>query len=146
MQIFGSEGHFSFNSIGEKTGQSYMGDFKVKCIISPMDFIEIDKMYRGLLGNNMQFAEQHARQIAFTFSQLHFRVIEAPEWYIEGQIKGKTIKDDNVLFELLNTCLDCEEKYVTQKKKEQEELQKKLTQSIKKNKIKKEEEEIEVNE
>lgn len=143
MKIFGYEAAFEFSSMGEITKQSYMGTFKVKCILSPMDLIRVDKMYRELLGDHLHFADKSARYSAFAFSQLHFRVLEAPEWFNEGVIKGEKIKDSNTIVELLNKCLEVEEKYIEEKKKQQEEMENKLKKSLQDRTIKKEEEKIE---
>lgn len=137
MQLSGSEAIFSINVIGDKTKETFMGEFTVKCIMSPMDLIKSDKLYRNLIGDNPHFANQDVREYAFVFSQLQFRIVKSPSWWELGEINGQNVQDRNVLITIMNNALEAEELYIKEKTKQQEEMQNRLTESIKSNKIKK---------
>ena len=131
---------FHINTVGEKTGQSYIGTFKVQCIMSPMDIIEADKLYRYLLGENIAWASQQAQNFALALSQLKYRVIEAPPfWENDTNIAGSHVKDYNVIIEIFDKALLAEETFVKESVKRMEDQKKKLVDAIKSKKIKKKE-------
>jgi hypothetical protein len=131
---------FSINSVGEKTGQSYIGSFKVQCIMSPMDIIEADRLYRQLLGENIAWASQQAQNFALALTQLKYRIVQAPAfWENDTTIGGSHIKDYNVIIEIFDQALLAEENYVKENVKKMEIQKKKLVDAIKSKKIKKKE-------
>ena len=131
---------FHINTVGEKTGQSYIGTFKVQCVMSPMDIIEADKLYRYMLGENMAWASQQAQNFALAFSQLKYRIVEAPPfWENDTNIAGSHIRDYNVIVEIFDQALFAEENYVKDSIKKMESQKKKLVDAIKSKKIKKKE-------
>lgn len=137
---------FSINLIGNINRQTYMGNFKVKCILSPLEFIKSDKLYRELLGNDSANAHSKARANAFALAQLQYRVIESPPFWENREIGGGHVEDDNVLSEVIELAIQAEEKYRNSKIEESKRLQEILSNKIKKKEIEKEPEIESVNE
>ena len=137
MEIKDSEAVFDINVLGDRTNQSYMGTFRVKCLLSPLEEIEADKIYRELLGPNSHLAQEHVRQQAFALAQLDQRLIEFPAFWENAVLGGGHIKDRNVVMEVLDKAIQAQEQYVKGKEKELEQKQKRLAQMIKSKKIKK---------
>lgn len=135
MEIRDSEAVFDLNILGDRTNQTYMGTFKVKCLLSPLEEIEADKVYRELLGPNSHLAQEHVRQQAFALAQLDQRIIEAPPFWDNQILGGGHIKDRNMVLEVLEKAIEAQEKYVEQKEKELEKKQKKMAQMIRSKKI-----------
>jgi hypothetical protein len=122
---------FHINETGNVTRQTYMGTFKVHCILSPLDFVEADKMYREMLGaTNPADAHEHARSIAFALSQLKYRIIEEAPFWENRRLGGSHIKDDNIIITILNNAIEAEEKFREAKVKEAEEIQQRLQKAI----------------
>ena len=93
---------FSINIVGNVERQTYLGTFKVKCVLSPYDFIKADRLYRELLGGTTpEVVHAHARSCAFAFSQLKFRIIECPPFWENPELGGSHLKDDNVIIILI---------------------------------------------
>lgn len=113
---------FDISLLGSKTKQSYIGTFKVHCLMSPMAYIKADKLYRQLLGENSLFASEKARNLAFAYSQLQQRIVEAPPFWVNRELGGSHIMDDNIILEVLNQAILAEEKFLEQKNEEIEPL------------------------
>ena len=131
MQTIEQNSSFIINMIGSHTNNSYMGTFKVKCLLSPLEEIQADKTYRSLLGDNSHLALAHVRQYAFALSQLQQRIIEAPPFWQNEYIGGGHILDQNIISEVLNKAIEAQEKYIEKKQKELATRQETLTQLIK---------------
>lgn len=129
---------FSINVVGKLSKDTYMGTFKVKCLLSPLEDIAADKRYRDLLGDNSHLAQEHIRQQAFALSQLEQRIIDMPPFWENNTLGGGHIKDVNVVLFVLDQAIEAQEKYVNGKEKELIERQKRLTKAIKTKKIEKE--------
>lgn len=93
---------------------TYKGQFKVKCVLSPFEYIKSDAMYRELLGKvNPQYANEYVNQLSYALAQLKYRVMEAPSWFEEHNgIKGSNV-DDKVLLYVFDQAVSCEEEYRT---------------------------------
>lgn len=138
MFIEGSEAKFDVNILGEFTNQSYIGTFRVRCILSPLEDIAADRKYRELLGDNYHLSRQDVRDKAFALSQLEARVISHPPFWENHRIGGGHIPDSNVLLEVLDKAIEAQEKYLAERKKEMEEKQEILTKAVENKKIEKE--------
>ena len=129
---------FSINLTGKHSKDTYMGTFKVKCLLSPLEEIAADKRYRDLLGDNSHLAQEHIRQQAFALAQLEQRIIEMPPFWENDTLPGGHIKDTNIVLAILDHAVEAQEKYIQAKESELKERQKRLTKAIKKKKIEKE--------
>lgn len=138
MQIDGSEGKFEINIVGNITKQTYIGKFRVKCVLSPLEEIEADKTYRELLGNNYHLADEGIKQKAFALAQCKLRIIEEPPFWINDYIGGGHILDSNVLIEVLEQAIMCQQEFIDQKVEEEKALQDLMTKGIKNGDIERE--------
>lgn len=137
MEIKESEATFDINSVGENTKQTYLGKFKVKCMLSPLEEIAADKRYRDLLGTNSHLAAERVRSFAFALSQLEQRVLEYPPFWENNTIHGGHV-EDNIVLEVLDKAVEAQEKYLEQKKQELEHQQKRIADMMKNKDIEKE--------
>jgi len=131
---------FNLNTIGTSTKNTYIGQFKVKTILSPMEFIKADRLYRELLGPNLHYASSRVQNYAFALSQLKFRIVEFPPFWEDRELNGSHIKDDNIALEIMELAAESEELYRKERDEQAEEIQKILTDKIRKGSIKKTEE------
>jgi hypothetical protein len=138
MEFLEQTAKFTVNITGRHSKNSYMGTFRVKCLLSPLEEIAADKRYRDLLGANSHLAQERIRQQAYALSQLEQRVIEMPPFWENDVIPGGHVQDDNVILDILDLAIEAQEKYIKDKEKELEERRKRLTKNIKKKKIEKE--------
>jgi hypothetical protein len=136
----GSIAEFDFQGIGEKSNTSFMGTFKVKCVISPIDYLKADRLYRELIGPvNPHLASKDAQNYAFALSQLKFRMIESPDFFKNKEIDGGHL-DQNILIDLINLAVDAEHEFKKIQNENVKKLQDMLANRIKNKEIVKEEE------
>lgn len=143
MEITDTHAIFDVHINGEPSKMTYMGSFKVKTIMSPMDEINADKLYRQLLGENMLMASDNVKNNAFVLSQLKYRILsyeKAPFWANpeNPDVPGAHITDGNVIFEVFNKAVEAQELYIKQKQEEAQALEDALKAAIKSKKIEKE--------
>ena len=138
MEFVEQTATFTINVIGRHSKASYMGTFKVKCLLSPLEEIAADKRYRDLLGSNSHLAQERVRQQAFALAQLEQRVIDMPPFWENDTLPGGHIQDDNVLLHVLDQAVECQNSYIQGKEDELKQRQDRLTKAIKKKKIEKE--------
>lgn len=131
------------NIVGASTKQTYLGRFKFKCILNPIEIMDSDRIYREWLGNNSVMASESAINQAFALSQLKFRVIDCPPYWYNSYVGGGHIVDKNVIVDVLNKAIEAQNDYTDKKDKDYKELQKKLSKKIKSGIIKKQDEEME---
>lgn len=134
----GSHASFDVNEIGSRSKNTYMGTFKVKCILSPLDLVKIDRTYREMIGDiNPHLASQNVENVVFALSQLKYRVVEFPDFWKNVEINGGHV-DENVLIEIINLAIGAEDEYIKKEDQRIKELQERLTRSIKNKEIQKE--------
>jgi len=112
-------------------GGTYLGSFKFRCFLNPLQQLQAGREYRELLGSNPAFASDTELQLAFAISQLKQRVIKAPPfWTSSAQEAGVVgnIGDLNIIGAVLDAAMLAEEMY---KKKIKEERDKILDKAIK---------------
>lgn len=92
---------------------SYMGTFKFRCFMTPMQLLEADRDYRELLGTNASFAATEADNVAYCLAQLKQRIIESPPFWKEGggRFPGGALKDLEILNLVLEAAVQAEVKY-----------------------------------
>ena len=104
---------FFVDIIAAADKSTYKGTFKVKCVLSPLEYIQSDAKYRELLGKtNPQFASEYVSQLAYALAQLRYRIIESPAWYkneING-LDGSNV-DDKILLHIFDRAVQSEEEY-----------------------------------
>lgn len=142
FRLEGSKAFFDYHGVGKKTGETYMGEFCVKTILSPLDHIKADRLYRELLGSvNPHLASQEAQNYAFALSQLKYRITgKLPEFFKNKELDGGHL-DSHVLIEILNMAIDAESFYQEEQERKVKEMQEMLASRIKNKQIAPEKEE-----
>ena len=136
----GSKAFFDYSGVGERTNDTLMGSFCVKCILTPVDHLKADRLYRELIGSvNPHLASQEAKNYAFALSQLKYRVLEMPDFFKNKELDGGHL-DSNVLIDLINLAIESEEEYKKHQDEKVEKMQEMLANRIKKKVIVQEEE------
>lgn len=97
----------------------YTGSFKFKCYLMPSDRLAAGRLYRDLLGANPTLALKHEEDLAFTLSQLRFRVISGPPFW-QTSNDGGELPDENVLDNILEAAVASELKYFAQLQEKKE--------------------------
>jgi len=127
----GSKAYFDFSSVGDRTNTTYMGEFCVKCVMSPMDHLKADRLYRELIGSiNPHLASQDAKNYAFALSQLKQRVLESADFFKNRELDGSHL-DSNVLIGIINKAIEAEEEYKEQQDEKTKKIQEMLAKRIK---------------
>jgi hypothetical protein len=103
---------FAIDKEASTTKESFKGIFKVKCILSPLEYIQSDAMYRELLGKtNPQYASNYVSELCYAYSQLKYRVIDAPSWFKDGGAIPGSTTPDNVLIDILDKAVAAEKEF-----------------------------------
>lgn len=103
---------------------TYVGVFKFRCYLTPLQNIAAGKEQRELLGSNMALATDHESFLAYALTQLKQRIISAPPFWssttpnkaLEGDLP-----DENVIEAVLDAAIRSEIKYKEDKKRKKEE-------------------------
>lgn len=131
----GSKAFFDYQNIGDRTNTTFLGEFCVKCIMSPLDHLKADRLYRELIGPvNPHLASKEAKNYAFALSQLKQRVLEAPDFFKNSEMDGGHL-DSNVLIDIINEAIEAEEAYQDQQDEKTKKIQELLAKRIKNNEI-----------
>ena len=123
---------FALREEGDSTGQTYAGVFVFKCFLNPLDQLAAGKLYRELLGTDIQNASELERFVAFSLSQLKYRIVKAPSFWktTESMIEGN-LPDTNILTLVLDKAISSESLYKEQLKKRKETAILKAAEAIK---------------
>lgn len=140
VKLDGSIGEFNVTEIGKNSGESFSGDFTVKCFLNPLEVLKADRLYRELMGAiNPHLASSEAQNFSFALSQLKFRIIKSPSGWKNTEIDGGHL-DDNIVITVLNKAIEAQIQYKKRSIDRMKGLQDKLTEQIKDETIKPEEE------
>lgn len=135
FKFSGSEAEWDLNHVSA-IGQSYMGTFKFRCALTPLQVIEAGRDYRELLGPNSSQATTEEESFAFALSQLRQRVIEAPPfWFQQGsRFGGGHILDVEVINLVLQASMEAELAYRERLTKKHEEAVNRIKAVVEKRK------------
>jgi hypothetical protein len=84
---------------GEVTGSRFLGDFKVKVVLSNSERLAEARLYKNFLPND-QSVSPRDRADAIVLSELAVKVIDGPDWWKESD-SGKNMVDMEPLYALL---------------------------------------------
>lgn len=140
MIIDGTLATFDIAVQDDLTMETYMGSFKVKCFLTPLEIIRADRIYRELIGAvNSAMAGDSAQNFAFAISQLSVRIVNCPDFF-----KNPNAPDlfgshmpEKVLIAVLNHSIDSETAYRAQQAKTFKSTQKRLLNKYKQKTIRK---------
>jgi len=125
-------GTFHVDMEASSTKTTYKGIFKVKCIMSPIEYIRADANYRDLLGKaNPQYASEYVSQLCYALSQLRYRIIEAPSWFrTEGEYGMGGNVDDKILLYTLDQAVEVEKLYREEMDKRYKEAREEVRKAV----------------
>lgn len=117
---------YAMREEGDSTGNTYAGVFVFKCFLNPLDQLAAGKLYRELLGSDIQNATEMERFIAFGLSQLKYRIVKAPAfWKADESMVNGNLPDMNILTLTLDRAINSESLYKEQLAKRKAEALKK---------------------
>jgi hypothetical protein len=122
LQIEGNICTYHLAAEGTVSG-TFRGIFKFKCFLSPSEKLACGRLYRKLLGPNAALAFKNEDDLAYTLSQLTYRIVSAPPFWsssigVDGQVGDI---DENVLNIISEAASAAELKYwaLLQEKRDQ---------------------------
>lgn len=118
IQILDNVATYSLSFNGAIQGL-YMGQFKFRCYLSPMQNLSASREYRDLLGANTELATENDRFLAFALAQLKYRILEAPPFWNTVDGAGE-IPDYDVITMVMEAAMDSEVMFRDKKKEEKE--------------------------
>jgi|GEM_PF-2993310 len=121
MFLSNNEHKFYFKDKGERTGQSFEGDFVAKCILNQIEQIEVALRVDRYNGGSKTISPGHAlmnRAIA----ELEIRLVKAPTWWTDSD-GGRTLYDSNILYSVFEEAFKGEKAWAERLKKEAEEAE-----------------------
>ncbi len=99
---------FSIHVVGDKTNETFTGEFTCKLILSHRDELIRDSRKRELLGSiNPQFADSRSVNQADIFGEVFVRITNAPQFWAESG-NGLDLLDDNVVAAVYRECMRLE--------------------------------------
>lgn len=122
IMIEGNTATWSFRLDGDIHG-TYSGTFRFRCYLSPLQKIAADRERRELLGNHPEYASEHESFLAYSLTQLKYRILTAPPfWNSQNPSSmGGDIADENIINAVIDAAVGAEIKYremLRQKKEE----------------------------
>lgn len=116
--------------VGEISGETFDGSFRVKVSLSHGDQLEQDRVRRELLGEAGGAVGIRASRTAEYLSQCFVRVIDAPSWWKGSAdatgIPGRNLEDDDVLAEVYAAIMGADVRVKRALEREAEEARKAL--------------------
>lgn len=114
------EKSFDLDYKGLITGLEYKGTFTVRCIlnIGQKHAVELEK---SRLMADQRNPTNGLVSIAVTLAEIRGRIIEAPAWWKDSKAATDFL-DEDVIYEVFNRCLEIEDQWKAELKKNSEEL------------------------
>lgn len=120
---------FKFSVVGDRTGDTFGGDFVQKLFLTDADEFARDARYRELLGTaNPAHATQEVVTRAWILADLFVRLTKAPPFWTEAA--GLNLLDRNVAKALYDECKKAEDAAVAKLVKKGEEAEKELRTNL----------------
>jgi len=120
ISINGSVATYTFSYQSETRG-TLLGQFTFKCILLPMDKLAVGRERRQLLGEFEALASELERYIAYSLSELKYRIITAPVFWNDDKMNGN-IPEEQLLFNVLDAALYAQGMYSQTKNEEKDAL------------------------
>lgn len=122
IQINGYQATWTMKLEGDVQG-TYSGNFTFRCFLNPLQTIAANREYRELLGPNPTSAPEHESFLAYSLTQLKYRIISAPPFWnstIQDSAMAGNIPDENIISAVLSAAIDSEILYKSQLKSRKE--------------------------
>lgn len=125
---------FMLSSKGESTEQKYEGAFKVKCLLTNAEKVNIGLRLDSYNGGSKTVAAGVAILNA-TLAELDVRVIEAPSFWKDSD-NGRELMDTNIVYEVFAKANEAEADFKKRLKEVADKAEKDAEESVKKKKEK----------
>lgn len=112
-------------AVGEKTGETFSGDFTFKTLLSHDDAMRQGRIYRELLGPNATFATDRNITMCDSHADLVVRIVKAPPAW-----RGVQMEDDDVVTAVHKAALEAEEEAGKERKAKADEARAALAASL----------------
>lgn len=126
IQIEGNVATWNINAVGAING-TYIGSFRFKCYLTPSEKLAAGRDYRELLGPESRLAFTNEDNLAFSLTQLKYRVISSPPFW-SSAIGGNgnivlqgDLPDEPIIDMVLDAAVASELKFLAQLQKKKEE-------------------------
>ena len=132
--IEGNVSTWNVTTIGNVQG-TYTGQFRFKCFLTPTEKLAAGRDYRALIGPNPVGVLENEENIAFSLSQLKYRILKAPPfWSSATGLDGFAgdLPDENVINVVLEAALASEFKYAAMLENRKEDSIKKAKKAAEK--------------
>jgi hypothetical protein len=96
---------FDVKAVGEESGKTLEGVFKIKTKLSVKERLAIDERRRTFLGVDAANASNEAYILASSLAYLSVRLVEWPRWWAECK-NGYELEDMNVLEQVNNKAME----------------------------------------
>lgn len=117
---------------GDSTGLKYEGTFKVKCLLTTSEKVDIglrlDSYNRG-----SKTVPQAVAILNATLAELDVRVIDSPSFWKDSDY-GRQLVDTNIVYEVFKLASDSEDDFKKRMKDKSADAEKKAEESVKKKK------------
>lgn len=122
IKIDGNTATWDINTVGSIMG-TYIGTFRFRCFLSPLQQISAGREERELIGVNMSLAPEHEKFLAYALTQLKYRIVSAPPFWASSNMNSLQgdIPDEEVISMILSAAIDAEAKYKNDIRKRKEE-------------------------
>ena len=122
IKIEGNVATWEINTVGSIMG-TYIGTFRFRCFLSPLQQIAAGREERELIGVNMSLAPEHEKFLAYALTQLKYRIISAPPFWASANVNNLQgdIPDEEIISVILSAAIDAEAKYKSDIRKRKEE-------------------------
>lgn len=127
-----NEYNFNLSVKGEATGLKYEGTFKVKCLLTTAEKVNIGLRIDAYNGGS-KTVPQGIAVLNATLAELDVRIMESPSFWKDSD-GGRQLMDTNVIYEIFAKTNAAEEDFRTRMKEEAEKADKKAEESVKKKK------------
>lgn len=114
------ERSFDLDYKGQTTGVEYKGTFTVRCILNvgQKHTVELEK---SRLMADQRNPTNGLLSISVALAEIRGRLVEAPAWWKDSK-SATDFLDEDVIYEVFNRCLDMEEQWKSELKKNAEEV------------------------
>ncbi len=121
IRIDGNVATWELNKVGAING-TYIGTFKFRCYLTPMQKIAAGKEERDLLGSNIALAPEHERFMAYSLTQLKYRIIQSPPFWTSANTSSMEgdLPDEEIISEILDAAISAEIQYKKELKEKKE--------------------------
>ena len=93
----------NLDSLGDRTKQRWVGQFRVKCVLTNADRFRLERLYAELLPSREREVDEEIKLRAATIAELSVRIVDGPDWWTATR-GGQLMADKAPLYDLIVMC------------------------------------------